>query len=185
MKKSVVRWAVACCVMASSAVLAGSAAAQGAAPQPEPLRPQFQQQISANPFGLLIEFFNAEYERVIGETVTTGVGGSFYTDSGDRYVNGDVFLRYYPQGMPLQRWSFGVKAGITSVRAEDEYFGDRSSTHFGLGFDVNHSWLLGKNDNFYVGLGFGLKRLFGKTDEDYFDLDYVPTIRLINIGFAF
>lgn len=144
---------------------------------------QYDQAISANPFGLLLEWFNAEYERVIGETVTTGLGGSYISGSDDRYVNGDVFLRYYPQGQPLQGWAFGAKAGLTSVRGLLDGTSE-TDTYFGFGFDVNHSWLLGANDNFYVGVGLGLKRLFGLGDRDV-DLAFFPTVRLVNIGFAF
>jgi hypothetical protein len=121
---------------------------------------------------------------VLGETVTAGLGGSYWSDDDDRYVNADVFLRYYPQAEPLQRWAFGVKAGLTSAREFIEFSDRERGTYFGLGFDVNHSWLLGRNDNFYVGIGFGLKRLFG-TPDDYFGLNYIPTLRIVNIGFAF
>lgn len=133
------------------------------------------QQVSANPFGLLLGLFNAEYERAMSESVTVGAGGSsFFDDDDDDYVNGDVFLRFYPSGRPLEGFAFGVKAGATKVTD--------TGTYFGFGFDTNWSWLLGKNDNFYVGAGFGLKRLFGVDDSD---LDFVPTIRIINVGIAF
>lgn len=65
------------------------------------------------------------------------------------------------------------KAGATSVDSE---------AYFGFGFDANWSWLQGKNDNVYVGIGFGLKRLFG-TREGF--IEFIPTIRIINIGVAF
>ena len=133
--------------------------------------------ISANPFGLLLEFFNAEYERVVGSSATAGFGGSYLTDDGDDYINADVFFRFYPQEDPLDGWAFGAKAGLTNVPDE--------GTYFGFGFDVNRSWLLGRNDNFYVGVGLGLKRLFGAGDEGGFDLEYIPTLRLVNVGFAF
>lgn len=142
---------------------------------------QYQQVISANPLGLLFEFFNAEYERVLTPYSTAGVGGSFFSadgedefdDGNDTYVNADAFWRYYPQGYALDGFAFGVKAGLTRVNG---------STFPGAGFDANYSWLLGKKRNFYVGVGIGAKRLFGADDEL---LEYVPTIRLVNIGFAF
>ena len=134
------------------------------------------QVISANPFGLLLNVFNAEYERVIGESTTAGVGGSSYFGATDPYVNSDVFLRLYPQGNPLDGWAFGVKAGLTHVGDE--------GTFFGAGFDVNHSWLMGKRENFYVGIGFGLKRIYASKDAE-FDLRYVPTFRIINVGMVF
>lgn len=141
--------------------------------------------VSANPFGLLLEFFNAEYERVVGESSSIGFGGSSFSDevddgmgnqSDDRYVNADVFYRFYPSGNPVNGWSFGVKLGVTDVTD--------AGTFLGYGFDVNHSWTLGKRDNFYVGLGFGLKRLIG-ADEDEVGLEYIPTLRIVNIGIAF
>ena len=141
--------------------------------------------ISANPFGLLLEFFNAEYERAISESSTIGIGGSTFETEVDellaeprdeRYLNADVFYRFYPSGQPLNGWAFGVKAGVTDVTD--------AGTYVGMGFDVNRSWLLGKRNNFYVGLGFGLKRLFG-TDDDDIELTFIPTIRIINVGVAF
>jgi len=35
-----------------------------------------QQVFSANPFGLILQLFNAEYERVISRTSSIGFGGS-------------------------------------------------------------------------------------------------------------
>jgi hypothetical protein len=146
---------------------------QPAAAQTAP--PPHLQVISANPFGLLLEFFNAEYERVVTESTTAGIGGStFVGDEDGRYVNADVFWRFYPTGTPLDGWSFGAKVGLTSVQEQ---------THFGYGFDVNRSWLLGANNNFYVGIGFGLKRLVGDTEA--LDLSVVPTFRIVNVGIAF
>ena len=136
-----------------------------------------QQVISANPFGLLLGLFNAEYERRVSESATIGVGGSsFLSDDDDDYVNADVFYRYYPAGRLLRGFAFGVKMGVT--RAPDE------GTFFGVGVDTNWSWLMGKNDNFYIGVGFGLKRLFGTSESD-FDPRLIPTVRIVNIGFAF
>jgi hypothetical protein len=173
--KLLTRWAVVCACAASM----GVATAGDAQAQQEP--PRYGQVISANPFGLLLEWFNAEYERVVGQETTAGFGGSYFTSSNRRYVNADLFYRYYPQGRALEGWTFGVKAGVTSVRREDE-FDPTDKTLFGFGFDVNRSWLLGARENFYVGVGFGLKRLLGAEEND---LQYLPTFRIVNIGLAF
>lgn len=135
---------------------------------------QATQVISANPFGIMLEFFNAEYEHTAGESFSVGVGGSIFTSDNDTYRNFDAFWRFYPDESPspLEGWSFGLKAGVTSL--ED-------NTYLGAGFDVGRSWLLGKHDNFYVGVGLGLKRLLGHDDG----LKFIPTIRLVNIGYAF
>jgi len=165
-----------------------------------------QQVFSANPFGLILELFNAEYERVISRTSTIGFGGSTLKNDHDiypeppilgtdefgfpiydwanepdpitetdRYINFDVFWRFYPSGNPLVGWAFGAKLGITSVNDQ---------THLGYGFDLNRSWLLGPEENFYVGLGFGLKRLIGTTEADDL-IPVIPTIRIANVGFIF
>jgi hypothetical protein len=166
----------------------GTAAHAQEAPQP------LRNAISANPFGLLLELFNAEYERVVGESSTVGIGGSYFnSDENDEadptfedddvtYSNVDVFYRYYPSGRPLDGWAFGAKVGLTMV--DDDTVDSDGDTFFGYGFDVNRSWLIGKKNNFYVGVGFGLKKLVGASDES-FDLEYIPTIRIINVGFAF
>lgn len=146
----------------------------GAAAQSNP--PTYEQVISVNPFGILLEFFNAEYERVATESSTLGIGGSFISQKDDDYLNADLFWRFYPSGNPFEGWAFGAKAGLTNIPDH--------GTFAGVGFDLNRSWLLGKNENFSVGAGFGLKRLFGADDEEL-SLKIIPTIRIVNIGFAF
>ena len=121
-----------------------------------------------------------------------------------RYVNFDVFYRFYPGSRRTRTykapigWAFGMKMGLTAVDGA----GRGDGAYFGFGFDMNHSWVLGPNDNFYVGLGFGLKRLLGVpqvTDSHYggekysaldgklpfAGRDLYPTIRIINVGFVF
>lgn len=138
--------------------------------------PRYDQVISANPFGILLEFFNAEYERALSRSSSAGLGGSFIARGGDDYFNADAFWRFYPQANVFDGWAFGGKAGLTSIPGE--------GTFFGFGFDANRSWLLGANENFYVGIGFGLKRLVGTGDADL-SLSVIPTLRFVNVGFAF
>ena len=149
-------------------------ARQGAPPVGAPPPPTRQQVISANPFGLLVDFFNVEFERQVSRSTTAGIGGSFFTVDDDEYVNADMFYRYYPAGRPFDGLALGVKVGMTNVDG---------GPHFGVGFDINWSWLPGNQDRFYLGAGFGLKRLFGTDDTEVMPL--VPTIRIINVGVAF
>ena len=175
-------------------------------------REEFQPRnvISANPFGLLMDLFNAEYERVISPTTTIGFGGStmerdhwtndppiigtdeygypIYDEAVEtfRYVNFDVFWRFYPGSNRTRTytapvgWAFGAKIGITAVDG---------GTYFGYGFDLNRSFVLGPDDNFYVGLGFGLKRLLGapqdEAGESTLGVSLIPTLRIANVGFIF
>ena len=123
-----------------------------------------------------------------------------------RYVNFDVFYRFYPGSRRTRTykapigWAFGMKMGLTAVDGA----GKGDGTYFGFGFDMNHSWVLGPDENFYVGLGFGLKRLMGvpRVNDSYHGSggdqrsalegklpfgggDLYPTIRIVNIGFIF
>ncbi len=145
-----------------------------------------RQQISANPVGLLIDVFNIDYERRTTDSVSIGVGGStatfevkeydsFYNETSrrERYLNGDVYVRFYPRGTALNGLAFGVKVGLTQVPDQGSYFG--------YGFDVNKSSILG--EHFYFGYGLGLKRLVG-VDKNDADLEYIPTFRL-NVGVGF
>ena len=155
-------------------VVLGLLGAVPAMTQAQQAIPATQRAISANPFGFLLEWFNGEYEHKVSESTTVGVGGSFFlTDDGD-YLNGDLLYRFYPSGKPFEGWALGVKVGVTEVADE--------GTAFGFGFDTHWSWLLGRNDNFYVAVGVGLKRLVGTNDVS---MEYVPTIRIINVGLAF
>jgi hypothetical protein len=158
-------------------VIAVSASASPVTAQVAETSPSYSNVVSANPFGILLEFFNAEYERVISESSTLGVGGSYLSRDEDDYRNADLFWRFYMQETVLEGWAFGAKIGLTNVPEE--------GTFFGIGFDLNRSWLMGQNDNFYIGAGFGLKRLLGTGDDADFDLQYIPTIRIVNVGIAF
>lgn len=169
------RFGVVARVLAAAAIMSIASPDQSQAQIAEN-QPRYQNVISANPFGILLEWFNAEYERVITESSTLGIGGSWVTLDDADYRNADLFWRFYLQEQVLEGWMFGSKIGVTDVTGEGAYLG--------IGFDFNRSWLMGRNDNFYVGVGFGLKRLLGVPD-DYEDLKFIPTIRIVNVGVAF
>ena len=168
--------AIACTVLGPISAAAQQPAVPPFQPQPaDSIARAHDVAISANPFGLLLELFNAEVEVALSNYTTAGIGGSTYNGSDDDYINGDLFVRYYPQGEVYDGWAFGVKLGVTNLPDDGSYFG--------LGFDANRSWLLGRNDAFYVGIGFGLKRLYGVPED--VEPTLIPTIRLINVGVAF
>ena len=138
------------------------------------------QVISANPFLLLGEWWNVEYERKISPTGTVGVIGSHVSfdddDVGYNSLNG--FFRYYPQGAALSGFYFGGRLGIHQGSDEVD-----EGHAYGLGVDIGYCWLLGESRGFYIGLGIGASRLFGGDIEE--DRVVIPSIRLINIGVAF
>jgi hypothetical protein len=164
-------------------VLLGSALPQQARGQEGTRAPvPHDQVISANPLLLLFEWFNAEYERKISNTSTAGIGGGWISLDGgdDDYVNVHGFYRYYPQGAALSGFYFGGKLGVHRVETSGA---DEDGTALGFGIDVGYNWLLGVNRAFYVSIGIGANRLFGLDLEDASAT--LPTLRLVNIGFAF
>jgi hypothetical protein len=141
---------------------------------------QKDQVLSANPFLLLGEWANLEYERKVSSSTTAGLGGSLVTfnDGDESYKSLSGLVRYYPQGAPLTGFSFGGRLGVHEVASKDE-----DGHAYGLGVDIGYSWLLGADRNFYIGLGIGATRLFGGDMPDVRVV--IPTIRLVNIGFSF
>lgn len=134
------------------------------------------QVISSNPFGLVLDLVNVEYERRADREVTAGVSasrGNWGAATGRPYVNSDIFVRYYPGGRVFSGRSFGVKAGITQLPGS-------ARTHLGVGVDVNQTWML--TSHFAFSTGFGLKRLIGVGVAD--GPRVIPTLR-INVGVGF
>lgn len=135
------------------------------------------QVFSANPVGLMVEFYNFEYELKVSDNVTAGAGASRlgwrpFGGTSEPYVNSDVFVRYYAGGRAFNGFTIGLKGGPTKLPGD--------GTYWGIGFDVNHSTAL--TDHFVVSTGFGLKRLFRPAAEGSF---LVPTWRIINVGVGF
>jgi hypothetical protein len=137
------------------------------------------QVLSANPFGLMFGWFNADYERKINESNTWGASASTFSLGGDAdYVNAQLAYRYYPQGAALTGFYIGGRGGVHTVEVADA-----DGRFFGLGFEVGYDWLFGAKRNFSVGVGAGATRLFGG-DLNGASLT-IPTVRLINVGIAF
>lgn len=137
-----------------------------------------KQVVSANPFLLMAEWANVEYERKASERFTFGASvSSAGIDSAD-YRNFQGFYRYYPQGASLTGFYLGARGGMHRVSDD----GDAAHA-FGLGFELGYGWLFGSERNFALSLGAGATRLFGG------DLDgasvLIPTLRLVNIGWSF
>lgn len=137
------------------------------------------QVFSTNPFGLVMDFLNAEYEVKVAESFTAGAGASrrawvLFGESQDTpRLNGDVFLRYYPGGHAFNGFAIGVKAGATRM--------PRDGTFPGVGFDLNHSYAL--TDHVVVSSGIGMKRLVGH-ERQFGGPATITTLR-VNLGIGF
>jgi hypothetical protein len=136
------------------------------------------QTISANPFGLMAEWFNAEYERKLTATATLGVSGSTTAWGDVDLTNGNVFVRYYPQGAALTGFFVGGRTGVAHASVVDA-----SATGVVGGFELGYSWLVGAKRHVGLSIGAGVDRLFF---GDELDIDLIrPNIRLVNLGIAF
>jgi hypothetical protein len=135
--------------------------------------------VSANPFMLMFEWFNVEYERKLSPTATAGASVSFLSlDGGDAdYLNGTALVRYYPQRAALSGFYLGGRLGVHHVDGVGS-----SGNFFGAGFEIGYGWMLGANRNFSISTGAGATRLFGGALDDV-SLT-IPTLRL-NVGWGF
>ena len=177
------------------AALAGLLAAAPAAGQASdtvgvPVRTQA---VSILPLHAMFGFYAGDYERVVGPTVTAGVGASYFSlgGGGDEdiefgYSSIEAKARYYPSGDPLRGLSFGLTAGPTFLAGEDDFEGGRSEnvTAMGVGFEIARSHILGVDRRFFYGYGGGLKRLFMVSGDETNATTTIPTARF-SVGYAF
>ncbi|UCH85222.1 MAG: DUF3575 domain-containing protein [Candidatus Latescibacterota bacterium] len=129
--------------------------------------------LSTNPILDIFAWFNVEYERKIGPTGTVGLAGSVIAPNEEDIQYISVFYRFYPQERALSGFFVGGRIIVGNFEGNKGY---------GFGIDIAYSWLLGKNKGFSISLGIGAARLF---DEDLDESVTFPTLRLVNIGFAF
>ena len=136
------------------------------------------QTISANPFGFMFKWFNAEYERKLTNTMTLGASGSNFGTGDVDLQRLNALFRYYPQGAALTGVYLGGRGGVARVSDRD-----LSAHAFAAGVEIGYSWLFGSKRNVGLSIGAGVDRLFGG-DLDDFDIVW-PNIRLVNVGIAF
>ncbi|HEX6373592.1 MAG TPA: hypothetical protein VF006_31995 [Longimicrobium sp.] len=148
------------------------------------------QAISILPLHAAFGFYAGDYERAVGQTVTAGIGGSYFSlgDDGDEfgYSSVEAKVRYYPSGDPLNGLSFGLTVGPTFLSGESDTGGveEEDITAMGVGFEIARSHLMGVDRHFYYGYGAGFKRLFMVSGEESGAEMALPTLRL-SIGYAF
>jgi hypothetical protein len=135
--------------------------------------------VSANPFLLYYEWFDAEIERRVGRGGALGVAATQVTlDEDDRYRSVALLYRRYIQGEALEGFHLGPRLGVYRVDA-----GQEEGTFFGVGVELGYQWLVGVQKNFSVSMGVGASHLFGTDFDDA--SSKVPAFRLLNVGWAF
>jgi hypothetical protein len=136
--------------------------------------------ISANPIGLLFEWYNGEYERALSTTTSIAVAASTFDfwEDGERYTAIDGIARYYPQAGALRGFSVGASLGFVNFDACDECFDDDGSSAT-IGIRGDYVWIIGRDQSFTVATGIGAKRILA----DNLGTDFLPIGRL-SIGYA-
>lgn len=170
-------------ILAVAIGLMGAAATPALAQEAGPT-----QVISVNPIGLLFEVLSAEYERTFSPSSTLGAAVTLFSPDEFTYFSAEGKYRYYPQGRPLQGFSFGGGAGFTLVSSDYEdtcaECEDESATALSISIGLDYQWLLGANERFAVAAGIGGKRLFFLGDELEGAAAGYPTAR-VSVGYAF
>jgi hypothetical protein len=119
--------------------------------------------VSANPIGLLFEWYNGEFEHAMSPTVSLAVAGSHFGLDDSDYTSLDGIARYYPAGKALRGFSFGMSLGVVNVNddADGSCFGceDQDGTSATIGVRGDYVWILGRDQRFAVAAGIGAKRL--------------------------
>ena len=137
-----------------------------------------KQVVSANPFLLMFEYANFEFERTASQKASVGFSASSVGFDDATYRNFQAFYRYYPQGASLTGFYIGARGGVHRVSN-----GEDAGNAVGLGFELGYGWLFGAKRNFALSLGAGATRLFGG-DLGHHSLT-IPTLRLVNVGWSF
>lgn len=156
-----------------SLAIAFVAGAQVASAQsgPPPIQP-FRQSFAVNPLAIPFGVFSAEYEAALGSPgFTFGVGGTYWTDDGDRDSWVEAKALYYPNETAFRGFSIGLTGGVHSARNSScDDFGmncgvKRSQSAPTLGVLAGYDWVLGRAQRFRVGLGAGAKRVLKDVDS--------------------
>jgi hypothetical protein len=142
--------------------------------------------VSANPIGLIFEWYNGEYERAMSSTVSLAIAASSFgdieTDDDTRYSVLDGIVRYYPSGRALRGFSVGASLGFVDFNDDfdDDCIGcEESGTGATIGVRGDYVWILGRDQHFAVAAGIGAKRVLG----DNIGVEGLPIARL-SIGYA-
>lgn len=179
-------------LVATAAAVAATFSAVPASAQVSPdAVPVRTQVISISPLAAVFGIYTGEYERRFSESISGVIGVSYWsfgdTDDNLTFSVVDAKARFYPAGTALERFSIGGIVGFTNFAARGGFNGEpsrESVNALNAGIDLNYHWLMGTNNNFFVGTGVGAKRLFFLGGDSEGITGYLPTGR-IAVGYAF
>lgn len=115
--------------------------------------------VSVNPALLVFTgVFSVDFEQTVSPGMTVGPTVYYHHAADHRYAPNfsvDAVFRYYPSGRAFSGLAVGALTGFTVM---DDDGASRNAV--GLGFAVEHHWLLGSDERLVVAVGGGGKRLF-------------------------
>ena len=192
------RYTLSLAVVICAMCFAVPARAQTATPPPSSTP---HQTFSLNPFGLMLEWYNLEFERKVSPGVSIGAAAAGHDEG---FWNADLLARFYPQGEALTGFYVGVRGGVVGLEVTQYHYPSppagapqgrglyisptvtrETRVVPAFGTEVGYNWLLGSKKNVAIGLGFGLSRLLDDGDDADYYLPFVPHVRIVNVGIAF
>ena len=154
--------------------------------------------ITANPIGILADYYNAEFERAVSDVASVSLAAERSTIDDEDLTAVDVRFRYYPQARMFSGIALGASLGYASFMEGEDFFIETPSGPMyefrqversgpTLGLQVDYSWLLGRDRRLYVGVGFGLRRLLtgGNGNDDDDGPTLLPGGRYFGVGYTF
>ena len=177
--------------VAAALLVAVPARAQESAPPPAR-----NNRLSLSLLGIVAGAYSAEYERPLSGAFSLGASAGYWANLGviveQDYSWAEIKSRYYPNEAAPGGAALGVSAGVARVEAIErgECFilcvsSGRLATGPTLGVHLDYSWLLGRRDRFYIGLGLGGKRVFGLRDTETDDYPTLLPTNRVQFGVAF
>jgi len=161
--------------------LASSASAQSIDSDRAGLRSNL---ISSNPFGLLFEWYQGEYERAVSPSFSVAVAFAAFNLADDDVSSIDGIVRYYPSERAVRGLSLGASVGYAGVEEEICDFSGCNETDtysaFTVGIRGDYVWLLGRGQHLAVAAGLGAKRLLSDRIDG---IEGLPVARL-SLGYA-
>lgn len=122
--------------------------------------------ISANPIGLLFEWYNGEFEHAVNATTSLAVAGTSFDLDDARYNSIDGIVRYYPAARALRGFSVGASVGYVGVdnQCDPDFCSDEDFSAGTIGVRGDYVWIIGRDQHFSVQTGIGAKRILGHSD---------------------
>src|SRR5215216_2554664 len=140
-----------------------------------------------NPLGIPFEVVSVELEAALHDAFTLAGNFSYFSPDDFTRSSFEVKGRLYPNEQAPRAFSVGFGLGMVNTRenvVRNEAEVKQDETHPSIGVYVDYNWLLGKRNRFFVGAGFGAKRILGESD-DFGDAPFVYGTARFLIGVAF